>query len=268
MADMLGLDGKTIAVTGAANGIGRATAELAGALGAEVIAIDRQPVDLPGVTEVTIDLGDQASIRAGAAALAGRRIDGLCNIAAVPSGSGLPPHRTVAINYAGTRLLTELLLPLLAPEAGIVCTSSGAARAWDERLDALRPLAACATFAEAEDWALAHADPADAYGQAKRTLELWALGTLLPQVARAAHQRVNVVAPGMVETGMLHRSRTGTYDQLRSGWLAVVHRLGQPRDLAWPILFLASPAAGFVSGQVLSVDGGMAALRPQVAPAD
>jgi NAD(P)-dependent dehydrogenase (short-subunit alcohol dehydrogenase family) len=71
--------------------------------------------------------------------------------------------------------------------------------------------------------------------------------------------RVNAVAPGPTDTGMLNRF-TGTAERkaaLQSG--VPLGRIGQPEEIARAIVFLASDAASFVTGQIVSVDGGKSA---------
>jgi NAD(P)-dependent dehydrogenase (short-subunit alcohol dehydrogenase family) len=71
--------------------------------------------------------------------------------------------------------------------------------------------------------------------------------------------RVNAVAPGQTDTGMLSRF-TGTPERkaaLVSG--VPLGRIGQPDEIAQAILFLAADAASFVTGQIVTVDGGKTA---------
>ena len=71
--------------------------------------------------------------------------------------------------------------------------------------------------------------------------------------------RVNAVAPGPVETGMLNRF-TGS-EARKAGLIAGVpmQRAGRPEEIAQAIVFLASDKASFITGQILSVDGGKSA---------
>ena len=66
--------------------------------------------------------------------------------------------------------------------------------------------------------------------------------------------RVNCVAPGVIETDMVRVLGQETLDQLASD--TPLGRLGQPEDIAHAAAFLASDKAGFITGQVLTVDGG------------
>lgn len=65
---------------------------------------------------------------------------------------------------------------------------------------------------------------------------------------------VNAVAPGVIETEMLRARSDTNLDALRA--LQPSGRLGEPQDIAHAVAFLASPKAGFITGQVLIVDGG------------
>jgi NAD(P)-dependent dehydrogenase (short-subunit alcohol dehydrogenase family) len=74
--------------------------------------------------------------------------------------------------------------------------------------------------------------------------------------AASANVRVNAVAPGPIDTGMLDRF-TGTADR-KAALIAGVplKRMGRPEDVAQTILFLASDNAPFITGQIIGVDGG------------
>ena len=75
----------------------------------------------------------------------------------------------------------------------------------------------------------------------------------------AAGVRVNAVAPGPTDTGMLDRF-TGTAEKKAALASKVpLGRVGKPEDIARAIVFLASDAASFVTGQIVTVDGGKTA---------
>lgn len=101
-------------------------------------------------------------------------------------------------------------------------------------------------------WALGAATASLAYGSAKAALA-HAAKVLALEWARH-HIRVNAVAPGLVETDMTSelddRARAKLLDRIP------MRRMGTPEELAGPIVFLASPAASYLTGHVLVVDGG------------
>ena len=71
--------------------------------------------------------------------------------------------------------------------------------------------------------------------------------------------RVNAVAPGPIETGMLDRFTGGADAKAHLATLNPQKRIGEPDEVARAILFIASDAASFITGHILSVDGGKSA---------
>jgi NAD(P)-dependent dehydrogenase (short-subunit alcohol dehydrogenase family) len=71
--------------------------------------------------------------------------------------------------------------------------------------------------------------------------------------------RVNAVAPGPTETGMLNRFTVTEENKARLASGVPLGRLGRPEEIARAILFIASDAASFVTGQILTADGGKTA---------
>ena len=245
------MTGKVAIITGGGAGIGLATARRLAGAGGRVLITGRRAAALaaavagcPGVATLVADAADPASAaRTVEAALAlGGRLDLLVNNA----GAGNPRRLAettaahlqglYAANVFGPALLAAAALPHLEVTRGcIVNVSSTLAR---------RPLAGFADYAASK-------------AALEQMTRCWAL-ELAP-----AGIRVNAVAAGPVETAFLEERMGFTPGQAeaireRERSLIPLGRRGQPEDVAAWILALADGAAGWVTGQVLGVDGGFA----------
>jgi NAD(P)-dependent dehydrogenase (short-subunit alcohol dehydrogenase family) len=95
------------------------------------------------------------------------------------------------------------------------------------------------------------------YGASKAALELFT--KLWADEFGAAGVRVNAVAPGPVET----QGTAGLADVVEGlGRTRALQRVGEPEEIARAVAFIASPAASYINGVVLPVDGGSTAIRP------
>jgi 2-keto-3-deoxy-L-fuconate dehydrogenase len=247
-----------IAVTGAASGIGAATAVAFGARGAHVAVLD---LDADGAERVAArireaggsaeacctDVADEASVVGTLSRVAGARgrLDAVHANAAIDSiGAVLDTslaqwRRTIDVNLTGAFLtVREALRHMRAQRSGsIVVTAS--------------------TLAQ-----LGAADTA-AYSAAK--------GGLLSLVRVTAIEaapfgvRVNAVLPGAIDTPMLRREAALVDDVeaqvARFAAISPLARLGSPEEIAEVVCFLCSPAASFVTGIALPVDGGVSAVQ-------
>lgn len=233
------LEDRVIAITGAGEGIGRALALAAAALGARIVLIGRTVAKLEAVHGRIAALGQgEASIApldlerapardydALADALMARygRLDGLVHNAALLGTLSPIEHydvptwcRVLQVNLTAPFALTQVLLPALqaSPDASIIFTSSGVGR----RARAY--------------WG--------AYGVSKFGIEGLS-ATLAEEVGRTGRLRVNTLNPGPVRT----RMRAQAYPAEDPGTLR------RPEDIVGPYLWLLSPAARGVNGQSL-----------------
>lgn len=245
------LEGKTIIVTGAASGIGAATAALAASQGAHVISVDiNRPVQPVG-DFMRADLSDKASIDALVAALpAGAH--GLANVA------GLPPTRpaeaVVAVNLVGLKYLTTSLVPKLADGASIVNLASLAGLGWPDAkaaIDASENL----DFAGVPAFCRAHGIAgARSYFFSKEALIVWTMKNRWTWRARGI--RMNAVSPGPVETPILV-DFLATLGARAEEDMRTMDRPGRPDDIAPVVAFLLSDASAWIRGANIPVDGGM-----------
>ncbi|AXK46152.1 SDR family NAD(P)-dependent oxidoreductase [Brachybacterium saurashtrense] len=238
--------GRTVIVTGAASGIGRATAERLLAEGGRVIAVDLSEEGLaalrPGAGEtvpVTADITREEDI-ARIVEAAGERVDGLANIAGIMDGM-TPLHETddqlwervFSINVTGTFALTRAVLPrmLEARRGSIVHTASEAS---------LRGSAAGTAYTASK-----HA-----------VVGLTRSGAVL----YGPHGiRTNAVAPGPTATGIEGGFRSEFAQQRLAPFFAQIPPVTTAQTLASSITWLLSDDAENINGQVLASDGGWSA---------
>jgi 3-oxoacyl-[acyl-carrier protein] reductase len=235
-------------VTGASRGIGRATALLLAESGSDLVLAAR---GLQGVEEVagaceakgvrarpiTLDVADPASVKEGLdqATRAFGRMDHLVNNAGV-TGDGLllrmkreDWERVLRVNLTGAYEVTRAALPAMikARYGRIVNVSSVVGLMGNA-------------------------------GQANYCAAKAGLVGFTKALAREVASRqitVNAVAPGFIDTEMTRAVAAEARDRMTS--LIPIGRLGTPEDVAAGILFLVSPQAAYVTGEVLNISGGL-----------
>ncbi|GAB13281.1 putative oxidoreductase [Arthrobacter globiformis NBRC 12137] len=243
----------TVAITGGSSGIGAAVVNQLLDEGATVIVLDRNPptVDMPFVR---MDLTSPASIRDAVARLP-FEMDALVNAAGVSGASGT--EMALAVNFIGLRQFTEAAAPRLRPEACVATVASTAGYEWRSRLDAVKALLRSGSVEEASR-ALAPFLPAgreayEAYNVSKAAAIVWS--------ATVSHHfgpgiRTVSVSPGPVETPLLGEFYASMGSAQLDPLKEFTGRHGRPEEVAAAIAFLISPAASWISGTDVVVDGG------------
>jgi NAD(P)-dependent dehydrogenase (short-subunit alcohol dehydrogenase family) len=233
------LRGRRIAVTGAASGIGRATARLFAQEGASLALLDRDPGGLKEMAketgasgfEVDITSEDEVAAAAERAAVELGGIDGVVNAAGIMfrgRAADVPAsdwRRVLDVNLTGTYLVTRSFLPWLTRESAASVVNIASAQGLLPNAPGYTAYAASKGGIVALTKALA--------------------AELAPRV------RVNCISPGMVDTAMAdgHRDAASNY---------ALKRIADPSEIAASLLFLTSADASYVTGSVLGVDGGRA----------
>jgi NAD(P)-dependent dehydrogenase (short-subunit alcohol dehydrogenase family) len=258
-------------VTGAASGIGAATAARLEATGARVISCDLHDADV--IADLTTDEG-RAELAEGVAKASGGRIDAI-----VANAGGGPAETSLQLNFFGAVATLEGLRPLLAdsPAPRVVAVSS---------ISSLRPpppnlVELC--LAKDEAGAIAEAsryragelglgssgivpDAAEAsldlYGAAKRALQLWCRRAALAPEWGGAGIPLNVVALGFYDTPAAayvlsdpqHRAAMGRMIPLAGAFP------GRPEEAAAVLAWCVDPANSQMTGQILFADAGLECL--------
>lgn len=250
-----GYEGKRVVVSGCHSGIGYAAARMLVESGAEVHGLDWKPCDLALAGFTNVDLRGSVSIDRAVAAL-DAPIDAVFNCAGIPPGA--PPLDVMKVNYVGTRHLSDGLLPLIADGGAIVNVASTGGMGWPQRLAELRTLIAAEGFEAAANWCAARPVlVAEGYRFSKEAVIVWTMLQSAALIRRGI--RMNCTLPGAVQTPMLVEIEKVTPT-------AVIDQVAQPSgrrstaaEQADVLLFLGSPAAGYINGAVLPVDGGFMA---------
>jgi 3-oxoacyl-[acyl-carrier protein] reductase len=230
-------------VSGGGTGIGRATAGMLAGEGYDVIIAGRRPDVLadavkwigPQASAVTADVSDPDQVGAVVAAVAGRPVDVLVNNAgAFIGGDDSTPAALAArwranfdSNVITALLLTDAIRPLLRRPGGrIILTSSIAAQRGG----------------------------AGAYSAAKAALHafMFDLATELGREGITA----NVIAPGYVTDSEFFAGRMTDQSHRAKVEATLVGRAGEPSDIAEAVRWLVGPGGGYVTGQIINVNGG------------
>ena len=147
--DFLGYKNKRVIVSGCFSGMGEATARLLLELGAQVHGLDYKETALTLASFTQVDLRDPAAIDAAIAGIGGK-VDALFNCAGLPQTA--PPLDVMKVNYAGTRRVTEQVLPLMSEGAAIVSISSNGGLGWSRRIPVLMELLKLDNYEDSIKW--------------------------------------------------------------------------------------------------------------------
>jgi NAD(P)-dependent dehydrogenase (short-subunit alcohol dehydrogenase family) len=254
---------RRVVVTGAARGVGAALLEVLAELDvAHVTTLDLNAPSGPNDAFIATDLADEGAVR-DAVARVEHPVHALFNNAGVADTQ--PPHTVLAVNYLALRTLSEGLLDRMPDGSAIVNTASTAGNLWRKRA---APINALLDVDVTDGWgaSLQWFDDNEAtleqgpYNFSKEVVELYTLRSSRPSMRRGV--RTNTVCPGPIDTPLLPEFRQTTSDKIVDWNIREMNgRAVAAREVASVLAFFGSPAASYVNGVNLDIDGGfMAAL--------
>lgn len=252
MGEFASYQNKRVVISGCFSGMGEATARLLLKQGAEVHGLDYKPSKLELASFTQVDLREPAAIDAAVKKIGGK-VDALFNCAGLPQTS--PPLDVMKVNYAGTRRLTEQVLPLMSAGGAIVSISSNGGLGWSRRLPVLMQLLKIDNYDGIVKWCQDNAETVrEGYAFSKEALIVWTMMTSTHLIKRGI--RINCTMPGPTQTPMMSQFEQATAASVLEAAAQPINRRSTPEEQAGPLVFLNSDAASYINGVALPVDGG------------
>ena len=261
---------RTYVVTGAASGIGAATASYLREHGGRVIACDLRNADV--IANLATSEG-RAALVEGVTRLSEGRIDGI-----VANAGGGPAETSISLNFFGAVATLEGLRPLLerspAPRA-VAVSSIASFSPVDARLvEACLSMDERAAIAAAMEFATRNGplekltrDEAinlarDLYSNAKHALNRWCRRVAVKPQWAGAGIPLNVVAPGFIDTPAAAYILSDPESRAAMGRMVPLQGAypGRPEQMAAILAWCVSPENGLMTGQILAADGGFECL--------
>lgn len=246
--------------------MGKATAEMLVELGANVYGLDWNEVDVPGIQKyIHVNLAEKESIDDAFAQIPDT-IDSFFGVAGI-SGLKHNFNTTVIIDFIANKYITEEYLEKRISEGGAIvyCTSTGGL-GWqipeivEESLILIKQQGWENTCAALESMGQQATKGGRGYAFAKRALNYYV--AYIVEKFGVKKVRVNAVLPGSTDTGLTDDfiGMVGTKENLVK-MAGFAQRLAASEEMAYPMVFLNSDMATFISGELLIADYGLSILE-------
>lgn len=269
--ELLGYQGKTVVITGAASGMAKSATELLLSLGAKVYAVDRNETDLPVFKFISADLSQKSTIDEVVAQLP-EKIDALFMCHGVGIGKGKEKFIQM-VNFVGQRYMVEELLPRISDGGSVTFISSTGGYGWEHNMQNVGEVLACPTFEATEKWVDEHVDlftegqNPDPYQFSKQCVTAYVKSKTRAPEFIGRKIRINAIGPSFTSTALIKEfNLAASSDGTEAGGAQVLHDLylkswngrpGLPEEMGYPLVFIGSDLFSYLSGQVLYIDFGL-----------
>ena len=254
MASVWSYEGMRVVVSGGGGaGMGAATVTELANLGAEIHVIDLKepPVDVASYRSV--DLKDPDATAAAIDDIGGT-VHALFNCAGLP-GPPFSDLDTMLVNFAAMRHLAECCAPRMTEGGAVASISSTAGSGYLMNMEKWKPLIETTSFDEARAWCEANPEAiATGYVPSKEAIIIWTLQAGMEYAKQ--NIRVNCISPGPTNTPMMGDFEDFAGAQMIDLFAQGAGRRSTPEEQAYPLIFLNSRAASYVSGENFVTDGG------------
>lgn len=256
VSNPLSYEGKRVVITGASSGMGEATAHLVHGLGGEVVAMDIQPPRYDFAQYMRVDLRDRAALEKAVVDVTASRVHNLFYCAGLP-GMKFSAVDVVTVNFISQRHMINLMVPHMQRGDAIACVSSGAGMGYSFFGKHLQPFMDITDFEQAQAWIADNENAPwfEPYSFSKMCSIVFALRAG-GAITMPTGVRVNCIAPGPTDTAMMPAFVEQTGAAFFERYPKPIGRNSTAQEQAWPLVFLNSDAASYISGENLYTDGG------------
>jgi len=219
----------------------------------KVHVLDLKEPPVAGASHQVVGLRDPEAASAGVEKIGGQ-IDAVFNCAGLP-GPPFSDLDVMLVNFVGQRHLTDEVVRRMPSGSAIASIASTAGSGWMANIEKWMPLVTTEGFAAGRAWCEAHPDDiAGGYGPSKEAMIIWTQWRAFELAKQGI--RLNVISPGPTQTPMMPAFESMAGKDFMEGYPIPLDRRSTPEEQAYPLIFLNSKAASFVTGENLITDGG------------
>jgi len=273
--DLFNYEGKRVLIVGCATGMGASTVKIIQSLGGEVHGVDYREPDFPLASFAQCDLRDPSDISTMLDGLSGS-YDSVLYCAGLPTGR--PPLDIMKVNLAAVRLVVDGVISKVPRGGAISIISSTGGMNFLAHMGEIMGLLATEGFDGIVQWSEENPElVADGYVFSKEAVIVYTMQRAITAAAQGV--RVNCISPGPTDTPMMADFEASASREVLMSFTGPMARYATADEMGWPLAFLSSDAASYITGLNLIIDGGFlagmmtgaidpAALMAAAAPAE